>query len=106
MMNNLALREKARSPTGKRKIYRPLGEVRALIPWARDYRVGVITLRPHLFSLEFCGISTGERELVVDGLLSDISIAVVLPIRSSSLATCIPVLPCTGTAPVALGVVE
>ena len=41
---------------------------------------------------------------MVDGLLSDIGIVVVLPIRSSPLATGRPVLTCTGTAPVALGV--
>ena len=43
---------------------------------------------------------------MVDGLLSDIGIVVVLSIRSSNLATGVEVLPCTGTAPVALGVVE
>ena len=43
---------------------------------------------------------------MVDGLLSDIGIVVVLPIRSSPLATSVPVLHCTGTAPVALGVAE
>ena len=43
---------------------------------------------------------------MVDGLLSDIGIAVVLPIRSSPPATSVPALPCTGTEPVELGVVE
>ena len=43
---------------------------------------------------------------MIDGLLSDIGIAAVLPIRSSPLATGVPVLPCTGITPVALGVVE
>ena len=43
---------------------------------------------------------------MVGGLLLDIGIVVVLPIRSSPLATSCPVLTCTGTAPVALRVVE
>ena len=56
--------------------------------------------------MEFYGISDGKKEFMVDGLLSDIGIEVVLPIRSSPLATGVSVLPCTGTAPVALGVVD
>ena len=43
---------------------------------------------------------------MVDGLLSDIGIVVVLPIRSSPLATGRHALTCTGPAPVALGVIE
>ena len=43
---------------------------------------------------------------MVDGLLAVIFIGVVLPIRPSHLATGVPALPCTGTAPVTLGVVE
>ena len=43
---------------------------------------------------------------MVDGLLSDIGIVGVLPIRSSPPGPGVRVLPCTGTAPVALGVVE
>ena len=43
---------------------------------------------------------------MVDGLLANIGIGVVLPIRSSPLATGRPVLTCTGTAPAALGVAE
>ena len=43
---------------------------------------------------------------MVDGLLADIGIVDVLPIRSSPLATSRPVLTCTGIAPEALGVVE
>ena len=43
---------------------------------------------------------------MVVGLHSDIGFAVVLPIRSSPLATGRPVLTCTGIAPVALGVVD
>ena len=46
------------------------------------------------------------EKIMVDGLRSDIGIVVVLPIRSLPLATGCPVLTCTGTAPVALGVVE
>ena len=42
---------------------------------------------------------------MVDGLLADIGIVVVPSLRSSPLATSCPVLTCTGTAPVALGVV-
>ena len=38
---------------------------------------------------------------MVDCLLSDIGIVVVLPIRSSPLATGVLVLTCTGTGPVA-----
>ena len=40
---------------------------------------------------------------MVHSLLSDIGIVVVLPIRSSPLATSCPVPTCTGTAPVTLG---
>ena len=36
---------------------------------------------------------------MVDGLPADIGIGVVLPMRSPSLATGLPVLPCTGIAP-------
>ena len=39
----------------------------------------------------------------VDGLLAVIGIGVVLPSRSSLLATSVSVLTCTGFAPVALG---
>ena len=52
------------------------------------------------------GISTGTRELMVDGLPANIGIGIVLPIRSSPLATGVPVKTCIGTAPVALDVVE
>ena len=47
-----------------------------------------------------------EREFLVDGLLAVIGTGVVLPIRSSPIATGRPVLTCTGIAPVALGFVE
>ena len=43
---------------------------------------------------------------MVDGLPADIGIGTVLPIRSSPLATGLPVLLCTGIPPVALGFVE
>ena len=43
---------------------------------------------------------------MVDGLLADIGIGFVLPIRSSPLATGRPVLTRTGIGPVALGFVE
>ena len=43
---------------------------------------------------------------MVDGLLADIGIGVVLPIRSSPLATGRLVLNCTGVEPVALGFAE
>ena len=56
--------------------------------------------------MEFCGIFAGTKKFLVDGLLPDSGIVVVFPIRSSPLATGCPVLPCTGTAPEALGVVE
>ena len=49
-------------------------------------------------SIEFCGVSAGKKEFMVDHLLADIGIGVVLPILSSPLATGVPVLPCTGTA--------
>ena len=55
---------------------------------------------------EFCGDSAGKKEFMVDGLLADIGIGVVLPIRSSPLAIGRPVLTCTEIAPVTLGVVE
>ena len=51
-------------------------------------------------------ISSGKKEFMVDGLLAVIGIGVVLLIRSSPLATGLPVLTCTGIAPVALGFVE
>ena len=54
----------------------------------------------------FVEFPLAKRRFMVDGLLSDIGIVLVLPIRPSPLATGVPVLPCTGTAPVALGVVE
>ena len=53
-----------------------------------------------------CGISASQKEFMVDGLLSVIGIGVVLPIRSSLLATGRPVFSCTGIAPVALGFEE
>ena len=31
--------------------------------------------------MEFCGTSAGKKEFMVDGLLADIGIGVVLPIR-------------------------
>ena len=50
---------------------------------------------------EFCGISTGNNELMVDGLPANVGTGTVPSFRSSSLATSLPV-----TDPVALGVVE
>ena len=41
---------------------------------------------------------------MVDGLLANVGIGVVFPIRSSSLETGAPVLVSTRTSPVALGV--
>ena len=41
---------------------------------------------------------------MVHGLLANVGIGIVLPIRSSSRATSALVLMCTGTSPVALGV--
>ena len=61
---------------------------------------------PLLTNPEFWEISAGKKELIVDGLLSDIGIVVVLPLRSSNLATGLPVLLCTGIPPVALWLVE
>ena len=46
------------------------------------------------------------RKTTVDGLPADIGIGVVFPIRSSLLATGLPVLTCAGIAPVALGFVS
>ena len=43
---------------------------------------------------------------MVDGLPANVGIGIVLPIRSSPLSTGSPALACTGTAPVAHGVVE
>ena len=48
------------------------------------------------------GISAGKKEFMVDGLPADIGIGVVLQLRSSLLATSLPVLTCTGIPPVAL----
>ena len=41
---------------------------------------------------------------MVDGLLANVGIGIVLPVRSSSLATVLPVLMSAGASPVALGV--
>ena len=57
-------------------------------------------------TIECCGILTGKKEFMVDGLPVNIGIAIVLAIISSSLSTSVPALPCTGTAPVAVGVME
>ena len=43
---------------------------------------------------------------MVDGLPANVGIGIVLPFRSSPLATGVPVHTYTGTAPVALGVVQ
>ena len=56
--------------------------------------------------MEFYGISTGKKGLMVDSLAANVGIGSVLPVLSSSLATGVPVPPCTGTAPAALGAVE
>ena len=45
-------------------------------------------------------ISTGTKELMVDGQLANVGIGIVLPIRASFLATGAPVLTCTETSPV------
>ena len=57
-------------------------------------------------TIEFCGISTGLKELMVGGLRAIVGIGIVLPIRSSSLATSLPVLMSAGASPVALGVIS
>ena len=58
-------------------------------------------------AIEFCEISAGEKEFMVDdGLLAVIGIVVVLPIRSSPLAACRPVPTSNGVEPVALVFVE
>ena len=57
-------------------------------------------------AVEFCGVSTGNNELMVDGLLANVGIEIVPLIRSSSLATGVPVPICTGIDRVAPGVVE
>ena len=43
---------------------------------------------------------------MVDGLLANVDIGIVLPFRSSSLATDAPVQIRTGNSPIALGVVQ
>ena len=55
--------------------------------------------------MEFCRISTGNNELMVDGLLADVGIGIVPSIRSSSLAKEVPVPIACGTDTVSLGVV-
>ena len=50
-------------------------------------------------TIELCGISTGLQDLMVDGLLANVRIGIVLPIRSSSLPTGAPVQIRTGTSP-------
>ena len=45
-------------------------------------------------------MSTRLRELMVGGLLANVGIGIVFPLRSSSLATSAPVLMSTGTSPV------
>ena len=37
-------------------------------------------------AMEFCGISAGRKEFMVDGLPADIGIGIVLPIRSSQVS--------------------
>ena len=54
-------------------------------------------------AMEIWGLSTGNNELMVDGLLAKVGIGIVPLIRSSSLATGVPV---TDPDPLALGVVE
>ena len=44
------------------------------------------------------------KDLMVDGQHANVGIRIVFPIRSSSLATGVPVLVSTGTSPVAVGV--
>ena len=56
-------------------------------------------------NMEFCRISTGNNELMVDGLLADVGIGIVPSIRSSSLAKEVPVPIACGTDTVSLGVV-
>ena len=53
-------------------------------------------------AIEFCGISAGGKGFIVDGLPADVGIGIVLPIRSSHLATGLPALLCIGIPPVAL----
>ena len=53
-------------------------------------------------AMEFCGISAGKKEFMVDGLPAVIGIGVAPPSRSSPLATGLPAVTCTGIAPVAL----
>ena len=60
-----------------------------------------------------CATADGKKQLIhgwqrprglkVVDLLANIGIGMVFPIRSSSLATSVPILTCTGNAPVALG---
>ena len=53
----------------------------------------------------FCGISTGVKELMVDGLLANIGSGIVPFFCSSSLAKEVPVTIVRGTNSVSLGVV-
>ena len=52
--------------------------------------------------MEFCGISTGIIELMVDGLLASVGIGIVPLFCSSSLARKVPVPIVCGTDPVSL----
>ena len=55
-------------------------------------------------TIEFCGISTGIVELVVNGLVANVGIGIVPPFRSSSLATEVPDPIARETDPVSVGV--
>ena len=70
----------------------------------KTLKVGEIyqTEAPIFAAIEFCGISAGREEFIVDGLRANIGIGIVLPIRSALLATGLPVLLCTWIPPVAL----
>ena len=48
-------------------------------------------------TIQFCGISTGNNELMVDGLLANVGIGIVLLCCSSSLAKEVPVPTARGT---------
>ena len=57
-------------------------------------------------TIVFCGISTGNNELMADGLLANVGIGTVPFFRSSPLTTRVPSPICIGTDPAAPGVVE
>ena len=79
---------------------------RCVAPFPRRHMVPTRRVYPTLWCPWIATIYTSIHELMVDGLLASVGVGIVSLIRSSSLVTRVPVPMCTGTDPVAPGVVE